>query len=417
MKVRIGFGPAACRRARADDAPASATLVDDARSAAASTRSGSRSGATGADARPDRRRSRSRPGARTKLKLGTSVQVLPGPQPGAARQGVGEPRRALGRPALPAFGLGVVDPREQQAFGVAREERAAVVRRGAAADPPALDRGRRRSRRRRASTTTGVARAAEAGAAAARRVARRPGAGELRRVGRLGDGWLPSFSTPAEVAAGRVMVRRPRPTRDARSTTSTSARWCSTRATRSPSSSQPGSRPAGPTSIRRPRPRGLRFAAAVRLEQFLDGFSKLVLVPRTTRVMGRELTTPPARSSRWRQCQPAPWPAWCRSGSCSATTWSMPMMSMLMDTCSTRSSPGGWTRLAPRTSTSAAARRNAGSGRASAAFPRRDRGLRRASWTADIGRRQRPRAREVRGAVPSRLRSGYAPPAVKRMSP
>jgi len=29
---------------------------------------------------------------------------------------------------------------------------------------------------------------------------------ELRRVGRLGDGWLPSFSTPAEVAAGRVVV-------------------------------------------------------------------------------------------------------------------------------------------------------------------------------------------------------------------
>jgi alkanesulfonate monooxygenase SsuD/methylene tetrahydromethanopterin reductase-like flavin-dependent oxidoreductase (luciferase family) len=29
---------------------------------------------------------------------------------------------------------------------------------------------------------------------------------ELRRVGRLGDGWLPSFSTPGEVAAGRVTV-------------------------------------------------------------------------------------------------------------------------------------------------------------------------------------------------------------------
>ena len=29
---------------------------------------------------------------------------------------------------------------------------------------------------------------------------------ELRRVGRLGDGWLPSFCTPDEVAAGRVIV-------------------------------------------------------------------------------------------------------------------------------------------------------------------------------------------------------------------
>src|SRR5439155_22005520 len=29
---------------------------------------------------------------------------------------------------------------------------------------------------------------------------------ELRRVGRLGDGWLPSFCTPADVAAGRTIV-------------------------------------------------------------------------------------------------------------------------------------------------------------------------------------------------------------------
>jgi alkanesulfonate monooxygenase SsuD/methylene tetrahydromethanopterin reductase-like flavin-dependent oxidoreductase (luciferase family) len=31
--------------------------------------------------------------------------------------------------------------------------------------------------------------------------------GELRRVGRVGDGWLPSFCTPAGVAAGREVVR------------------------------------------------------------------------------------------------------------------------------------------------------------------------------------------------------------------
>jgi alkanesulfonate monooxygenase SsuD/methylene tetrahydromethanopterin reductase-like flavin-dependent oxidoreductase (luciferase family) len=29
---------------------------------------------------------------------------------------------------------------------------------------------------------------------------------ELRRVGRLGDGWLPSFCTPDDVAAGRPVV-------------------------------------------------------------------------------------------------------------------------------------------------------------------------------------------------------------------
>ena len=29
---------------------------------------------------------------------------------------------------------------------------------------------------------------------------------ELRRVGRLGDGWLPSFCTPDDAAAGRPVV-------------------------------------------------------------------------------------------------------------------------------------------------------------------------------------------------------------------
>ena len=31
---------------------------------------------------------------------------------------------------------------------------------------------------------------------------------ELRRVGRLGDGWLPSFCTPEMVAEGRVVVEK-----------------------------------------------------------------------------------------------------------------------------------------------------------------------------------------------------------------
>jgi alkanesulfonate monooxygenase SsuD/methylene tetrahydromethanopterin reductase-like flavin-dependent oxidoreductase (luciferase family) len=31
---------------------------------------------------------------------------------------------------------------------------------------------------------------------------------ELRRVGRLGDGWLPSFVTPADAAAGRLVIER-----------------------------------------------------------------------------------------------------------------------------------------------------------------------------------------------------------------
>ena len=64
-------------------------------------------------------------GRSTRLKLGTSVQVLPGRNPVLlAKQWASLDVLSNGR-TLPAFGLGVVDPTEQQAFGVAREERAA----------------------------------------------------------------------------------------------------------------------------------------------------------------------------------------------------------------------------------------------------------------------------------------------------
>ena len=63
-------------------------------------------------------------GRTKKLKLGTSVQVLPGRNPVLlAKQWASLDVLSGGR-ALPAFGLGVVEPMEQQAFGVAREERA-----------------------------------------------------------------------------------------------------------------------------------------------------------------------------------------------------------------------------------------------------------------------------------------------------
>jgi len=63
-------------------------------------------------------------GRTKKLKLGTSVQVLPGRNPVlVAKEWASLDRLSAGR-TLPAFGLGVADPREQQAFGVERGERA-----------------------------------------------------------------------------------------------------------------------------------------------------------------------------------------------------------------------------------------------------------------------------------------------------
>jgi probable F420-dependent oxidoreductase len=131
-----------------------------------------------------------------RLKLGTSVQVLPGRNPFVVAKQWATLDRLSGGRCLPAFGLGVADPREQAAFGVERKARAArfdellpKVRRLWAGDE--VD-----------------------GATVAPRPVQEPlevwlggiAPSELRRVGRLGDGWLPSFCTPEDVAAARPVV-------------------------------------------------------------------------------------------------------------------------------------------------------------------------------------------------------------------
>jgi probable F420-dependent oxidoreductase len=135
--------------------------------------------------------------ARTRsLKLGTSVQVLPGRNPHLlAKAWASLDRLSAGR-ALPAFGLGVADGAEQAAFGVAREERAAR-----------FDALLPEVRRLWSGEDVG-------GAGIAPRPVQDPlevwlggrARSELRRVGRLGDGWLPSFCTPDDVVAGRPVV-------------------------------------------------------------------------------------------------------------------------------------------------------------------------------------------------------------------
>jgi probable F420-dependent oxidoreductase len=142
----------------------------------------------------------------TKLKFGMSVMVLPGRNPVVvAKQLASLDRMSNGR-LLPAFGLGAADAVEHQAFGVKRAERAAIfdealplVRRLWSGDRIDHDGSR--------FHLEGV------------RVLPRPvqdpievwmgGAArsELRRVGRLGDGWLPSFCTPGDVEAGIALVK------------------------------------------------------------------------------------------------------------------------------------------------------------------------------------------------------------------
>ena len=146
-------------------------------------------------------------GRTRRLKLGTSVQVLPGRNPVLlAKQWASLDRLSGGR-TLPAFGLGVVEPLEQQAFGVTREERA-----------PWFDEALPLIRRLWTEAVVdhhGPRFHYDAVSIGTRPVQQPPDVwlggrspGELRRVGRLADGWLPSFCTPAQVAEDRQIVEQ-----------------------------------------------------------------------------------------------------------------------------------------------------------------------------------------------------------------
>ncbi len=65
-------------------------------------------------------------GRTERIKLGTSVQVLPGRNPALLAKAWASLDRMSGGRALPAFGLGNPVAAEHQAFAVAREERAPI---------------------------------------------------------------------------------------------------------------------------------------------------------------------------------------------------------------------------------------------------------------------------------------------------
>ena len=146
-------------------------------------------------------------GRTRKLKLGTSVMVLPGRNPALVASAWASLDRLSGGRTLPAFGLGVADPAEQQAFGVERAERAAwfdealpLIRRFWTEDHVDHD-GRRFAFRDMSVRPKPVQSPPDVwlgGIAPS----------ELRRVGRLGDGWLPSFCTAEQAAEGRVVVEQ-----------------------------------------------------------------------------------------------------------------------------------------------------------------------------------------------------------------
>jgi len=144
--------------------------------------------------------------ARTqRLKVGMAVMVLPGRNPVVLAKELATLAVMSGGRLLPALGLGAPDGREHQAFGVERTERAAwfdeamAVMRACWTGEPVVHHGER-------FHYDGIT----VGPVPARLDVwlggRAPS--ELRRVGRLADGWLPSFVTPGDAAAGRAVIER-----------------------------------------------------------------------------------------------------------------------------------------------------------------------------------------------------------------
>ena len=143
----------------------------------------------------------------TRLKFGPSVMVLPGRNPVLLAKAMASLDRISNGRLLPAFGLGVADTAEHQAFGVARMDRAAWFNEAL----PLM---------RRLWTEDVVEHHGRRFHLDAARVDVKPvqqpldvwmggiAPSELRRVGRLSDGWLPSFVTPDDVRAGIAAVNQ-----------------------------------------------------------------------------------------------------------------------------------------------------------------------------------------------------------------
>lgn len=137
-------------------------------------------------------------GRTTRMKFGMSVMVLPGRNPVLVAKELASLDRLSGGRLLPAFGLGQVDPREQQAFGVRREDRAKIFDESL----PLI----RRLWTEDAVDHDGPFFHYEGVTVEPKPIQSPPDVwlggiapSELRRVGRLGDGWLPSFCTAADI--------------------------------------------------------------------------------------------------------------------------------------------------------------------------------------------------------------------------
>ena len=144
-------------------------------------------------------------GRTKKLKFGMSVMVLPGRNPVLVAKEMASIDLLSNGRLLPAFGLGAPDPREHSGFGVDRKERAPMFNEALGL-------------MRRLWTEDDVDHMGtyySCKGISLRPKPKKPlevwlggiAPSELRRVGRLADGWLPSFITSDEALGARKTVQ------------------------------------------------------------------------------------------------------------------------------------------------------------------------------------------------------------------
>lgn len=143
-------------------------------------------------------------GRTSRVKLGTNVLVLPGRNPVVLAKQLATIDQLSGGRLLPVLGLGTRDPDEHHAFDVDPSARGRIfdeslaTMRAVWSVAPAV-----------VGSSSGAVRTLAVYPKPVRRLAvwlggRSPA--ELRRVGRLGDGWLASFQLPSETAVARAAI-------------------------------------------------------------------------------------------------------------------------------------------------------------------------------------------------------------------
>ncbi len=144
-------------------------------------------------------------GRSERLKFGPAVSVVPGRNPVLMAKMLASLDVVSGGRCLPAFGLGIANTAEHQAFQVDRKERAPWLNEAM----PLM---------RRLWTEDVVDHEGERFSIEGARVLPKPiqdpfevwlggqAPSELRRTGRLADGWLASFTTPRHVAEGIEVI-------------------------------------------------------------------------------------------------------------------------------------------------------------------------------------------------------------------